>query len=182
MSVIFKVKRAHMIKIWLSTISSELLILRRPNLFWWYIIINQSFLWGKKNRITAFNGQGHSKGSKCECLSRWYLRNRPTFCYQNCYCGASSWAGISCKKINWLFSRSRSQQGLIWSNMTVSAISSELLILLPPNLVWWHIIMSWIVLPKIGLLCCGQGQGHRKSSKFQWLFIRTISLWLLKLL
>ena len=35
---------------------------------------------------------------------------------------------------------------------------------------------------KIGLLCSGQGQGHRKGSEFQWMFIRTISPQLLNLL
>ena len=34
-------------------------------------------------------GQGHSKGSKCRCLSRWYFLNRRTFCYQTRYRDAS---------------------------------------------------------------------------------------------
>ena len=63
----------------------------------------------------CIQGQGHSEGSKSLCSSRWYLLNRPTFCYQAWYCDASSWAGVSCKKIRFLFSRSRSQQGLVWS-------------------------------------------------------------------
>ena len=61
------------------------------------------------------HGQGHSEGSKCRCLSKWYFLNRRTFCYQTRYCDASSWAGVSCKNICLLFSRSRSQQGLVWS-------------------------------------------------------------------
>ena len=36
--------------------------------------------------------------------------------------------------------------------MTVSTISTELLILLPPNLVVWYIMISWNVLCKIKLL------------------------------
>ena len=48
-------------------------------------------------------GQSHSKGSKCQCMSRWYLLNQQTFCYQTWYCDASSWARVSCKKIGLLF-------------------------------------------------------------------------------
>ena len=33
------------------------------------------------------------------CLSRWYLLNCQTFCHQTWYCDASSWAGVSCKKM-----------------------------------------------------------------------------------
>ena len=108
-------------------------------------------------------------------------------------------------------------------------VSSELLNLLLPNLVWWCIIISskkigllssrlksqWRIIESrydfltcllncwsfcnwtwcdgissqaglsyegYGLLCCGQGQGHRKGSKFLWMLIRTISLPLLNLL
>ena len=34
--------------------------------------------------------------SKCQCLSRYYLLNRQTFCYQTWYCDASSWTIVSC--------------------------------------------------------------------------------------
>ena len=47
-----------------------------------------------------------------------------------------------------LSSTSGSQWGLIWSNMSVSAISAELLIFLQPNLIEWYIIISWSVLCK----------------------------------
>ena len=95
----------------LSTISSELLILRQPDLVWWYIIVSQSVLWKKLD--CCFQGQGQSKGSKC--LSRWYLLNHQIFCNQTWYCDALSWVGVSWKKICLLFSRSRSQQVHIWS-------------------------------------------------------------------
>ena len=42
--------------------------------------------------------QGHSEGSKCQCLSRRYLLNQKIFCHQTRCCDASSWAGVSCKK------------------------------------------------------------------------------------
>ena len=60
---IFKVKvtvKDNVIKIWLFTISSELLILLQLNLVWWYIIISQSVLW--KNWITAFRVKVTAKG------------------------------------------------------------------------------------------------------------------------
>ena len=115
---IFKVKvtaRAHNYNqnMALSTISSELLISWQPNSVRWYIIISQSVLWQKLD--CCVQGKGHSEGLKCKCLSRWYLLNLQIFCYQTWYCDASTWAGVSCKKIGLLFSRSRSQQGLLWS-------------------------------------------------------------------
>ena len=63
----------------------------------------------------CIQGLSHSKGSKCQCLSREYPLNCQTFCYQIWYFYASSWAGMSCKKIGSPFSRSRSQQRFIWS-------------------------------------------------------------------
>ena len=50
-----------------------------------------------------------------ECLSEWYLLNRRTFRYQTWNGDAASWTRASCEE-NWLLSsRSRSQQGLMWS-------------------------------------------------------------------
>ena len=63
---VFNVKvtaRAHMIKIWSSTIFLELLNPWLPNLVWWYIIISQSVLLKRKD--CCIQGQGHSEGSKC---------------------------------------------------------------------------------------------------------------------
>ena len=81
-----------------STIFSELLIPWQPNLIWWYIIVSQSVLW-KKNLDYCIQGQGHSKGSKCYSLSRWYPLNHQTFCFQTWYCNAPLWVRVSCKKI-----------------------------------------------------------------------------------
>ena len=54
--------------------------------------------------------------SVSECLSGWYLLNHRTFCYQTWYGGVSSWPRVSCGENNCLLSsRSRSQQGLMWS-------------------------------------------------------------------
>ena len=71
-----------------------------------------------------------------------------TFCTQTWYGDATSWAKVSCKKIGLLSSSSGSQWGLVWSDMTVSTISAELLIFLKPNLIGLYIIISWSVLCK----------------------------------
>ena len=52
---------------------------------------------------------------KMSMFVQWYFVNYQTFCYQTWCCDALSWGGVSCKKIGLLFSRSRSQQGLMWS-------------------------------------------------------------------
>ena len=49
-------------------------------------------------------------------------------------------------------------------------ILSELLIILQPNLVWLNIIKGGLSCEKIGFLCCGPGQDHRRDSWFQWMF------------
>ena len=129
----------------ISTISSELLVLLLPNLVWWYIIISQKVWWS--NGIVV-QGEGHSKFQNVnECLSRWYLLNRWTVYYQTWYGYASLWARLSSKKIGLVSSRLRSQWRIIFSKYDF-LMSSELLILLHLNLVWWHIIISWIVMWK----------------------------------
>ena len=74
------------------------------------------------------------------------------FCKQSWYVDVSSWARTSCKKISLLSSWSRSQWGLIQSDMTVSTISTELLTLLQPNFISWYIIIAVVSCVKIGLL------------------------------
>ena len=65
----------------------------------------------------------------CECLSRWYLLNRRTFCYQTWYGDAASRTILSCRKK--LFPKFkvkvtlRAHMNKIW----LSNISSELLVL-----------------------------------------------------
>ena len=112
---VFKVKvtaRAHVIKIWLW-----LLYLLNC---WFFMATKLGLMMGyyRPERLVekldhCIQGRGHSEGSKCRCLSRWNILNRQTFCYQTWYCDASSWAGVLCKKIRLLFSRSWSQQGLV---------------------------------------------------------------------
>ena len=132
---IFNVKvtaRARMIKIWLSTLSPELLILWQANLFWWYIIVSESILLKKLDY--CIQAQSHSEDWKCHSfLSSWYLFN----CQILTKLGtveASLGARVSCKKMGLLASWSRSQQGLLWSK---SAILYYILWIIVGALVGW---------------------------------------------
>ena len=63
----FKVKvtvKDHIIEIWLSSISSELLILLQLNLDWWHIIISWIVLW--KDWIALLWSTGDRKGSRSQ--------------------------------------------------------------------------------------------------------------------
>ena len=160
----------------LCTIFSELLIPWQPNLVWWYFIISQSV--PRKKLDYCRQGQGHSEGSKCKCLSRWYLLNHQAFCFQTWY-----WDTSLCKStynqnmtvstlsfellilllLDWYITIS---QSVLWRSwivvfkvkvtakfqnvkwMFAQMISSEKLNLLLPNLIWWCIIMSHIVFQK----------------------------------
>ena len=92
------------------------------------------------------------------CLSRWYLLNRITFCYQTWYCDAIPWARVHAKKICVLFSRSRSWQWLIWSTYdsfyyicwTADTLATKLALVVhhKPECLG----KKWV--------CCVQGQGH----------------------
>ena len=142
---IFMVKvtaRVHMIKKWFVLLYLQnCCFFFQPNLVWWYINMSQSVLW--KKWITAFKIKVTEKVQNFnECLSAYFLSCQ-TFCYQTWYGDASSWASVPCKKIGLLFSRSRSQQWIIWSKYDSLYYISKLLILLLPNLVWWYIIISW---------------------------------------
>ena len=101
------------------------------------------------------------------------LLNHQTFCFQTWYCDASS-VRVSCKKIDLLFSRSRSLQELIWSNYdnfyciswTAYAFSTKLGLMV-------HYHKPKCFMEK--LYCCVQGHGHSKISKCQWMFVKMIS-------
>ena len=61
-----------------------------------------------KKMDNCIQGQGHSEGSNCQCLSIWYLLKHWTFLLLNfvLWCLTMSWS--ACKKLGLLFSRSRS--------------------------------------------------------------------------
>ena len=82
-------------------------------------------------------------------------------------------------KLNWMVliswsamsSSSGSQWGLVWSNMTVSIISAELLIILQTNLIGWYIIISW------SALCKNQIVVFKVWSRPQWRFKTLLNLY-----
>ena len=85
----------------------------------------------------CLQGQSHSEGSKCRCLSRWYFLNRQTFCTKlgivmhhnelECHAKKKSFAIFKVKVT------ARARMIKIWEFCTVS---SKLLILLLQNFVW----------------------------------------------
>ena len=131
-----------------------------------------------KNGITAFKVKVTSK-SKHRCLSRWYLLNHQVFCYQTWYCDASSWAGVSCKKICLPFSRSSSQQGPVWSKYDSFYCifwTADLFATKFGLIVHYHkpecFIRNWIVMLRVKVT----------DSKCQWLFIQMLSSEMLNLI
>ena len=136
----FKVTaRAYIIKIWLF-LHFLLNCWSVCNRTWFVITASWARVFCAKKWVTVFKVKVTAKAQGVsECLSGWCLLSCRSFCYQTWYGSAASWA--------LLFSRSRSQQGLMWSKYD-SAISSELLIHWQPNLVWWYIFISQSVLWK----------------------------------
>ena len=78
---------------------------------------------------------------------RLYLLNCWSFCNQTGFDNTFSKARVSYEEIGLLCSRSLSQQNFRMS-VNVQIKPSELLNLLPRNLVWWRIIVSQIVYQK----------------------------------
>ena len=99
------------------------------------------------------------------CLSTQYLLNQQKMCCLTWYCNVLSWARVSCKKIGLLSSRSRSQQGLIWSKcdsfycifLTADPFATKLGLLV-------HYNKPECLVKKLD--CCVQGQDHSKASEF----------------
>ena len=114
---VFKVKvtASYITKIWLSTILYELLSYLQPNMVWLYVIISQSAFWREKKWIAFSGSRSQWRFKVLTNVSRWYLLNLLTFCYQTWYGDALLWDEVSHKKIGLLLSRSRSQWGPICS-------------------------------------------------------------------
>ena len=105
----------HTIKVWLSNVSSELLILLQLNLELWHITTSWIVVWKDFGLLCC--GQDHRNGSKSEWMfTGQYLLNCWTFCNQTWYGDAPSRARVSCKKLGLLSSSSRSRWCLILSN------------------------------------------------------------------
>ena len=148
-----------------STVSGEVLIPSLPNLVWWYIIISQNVL--LRNGIVVFKVKvtANFKMSMNVCPDDIFwiaeaFNSKLGIGMHHYQPGCYPKRLVCCFKVKVTV---KDHIIKIW----LSNISSEVLIILPLNLVWWHIIMVWwhiIIMSceKIGLLCWGQGQGHRK--------------------
>ena len=94
----FKVKvkvRVSMIKTWLSSTSSELLVYLQPNLVWWHVIVSWSVFW--ENWIAVFKVKVTAKFQNVsEYLSGRHVLNRWTIHYQIGFVAA--WAEESWKE------------------------------------------------------------------------------------
>ena len=105
-------------------------------------------LW--RNWIAVFKVKATAKYQNVsDCLSRWCLLKCWTLYYQTCYSYASLWAKLSYKKCLFAVFKAQWSRWRICHQRGVCNASFGLPILLQlNNLVWWHIIMSWIVLWK----------------------------------
>ena len=114
-------------------IPSELLILLQLNLVQWHIIISWIVEW--KDWIALSWSRSRSQ-EMFRIPGNVHLDDICwTFCDQTWYGDASSWARVSCKKAHLLSSRTRSQWGLIWLDVSVSTIPTDSLIFLHSNLI-----------------------------------------------
>ena len=157
-----------------------LLILLQPNLIWWHIIISWSVLWKGcfsvfKFEITTkvqsfvelevqmissewcnllkLNLYGEASSSINVNLYMGHKNFAQTFACSMSRRSYTAWAVHVMLKNVLLSSRSSSQWGPLESDMTIYSVSSELLILLQPNLIWWCIIISLVK----RFNCCVQG-------------------------
>ena len=134
----------------------------------------------KKKRITSFKVKVTAKAqnvSECPRLSRWYFLNGQTFCHQTWHFDASSWAVVSCKSVGLLFSSSRSQQRLMWSDYdsfyyifgTADPSATRL-----GSIVHYH--KPECLMKKLDIWV--QAQGHSNIFNCQWMFVQMVSSWL----
>ena len=116
----------------LSTISSELLILWQPNLICWYISISQSVFWKKIGWLLSSSRS--QQRSKYQLFVQMRSSKPPHILLPNLVLWCITMSRSACKKIDVLFSRSRSQQGLMWSKydsfyyiiLTVDSLAAKL--------------------------------------------------------
>ena len=130
-------------------ISYELLNLLLPNMVVWCIVMSQSVFWKdwlKRNKCVVF-----LHGVRL-CSTSGHLH----------------WHLFAVFKVKVTVEDHMIE---IW----LYAVSSELLILLQLNWVLLHVVISSILVMS-GQLCCGQGHGHRKSFKFQLIFVWIIDI------
>ena len=97
-------------------------------------------------------------------MSRWYLLNHQTFCLQSWYWDASLWVWVLFKKVDLLFSNSRSLQDLIWSKYDNSYCifwTADLFAIKLGLVVYYHKTQCFME----KLDCYAQGQGHNEHSE-----------------
>ena len=114
----------------------------------------------KRECLVKKHGLLHSRSRsqwRSKCFSWWYLLNCETFCYQTWYCDASSWAGVSCRKIGVLFQGHGHSKGSYDQNMTAATISSELLILLLQTWFGSTLLKARLSYGETWLLCSRSG-------------------------
>ena len=144
---IFKVRvtaRVHMNKIW-QFLLNFLNCWSFCYQTWFNSTLSKARVSYKEIKIIMFKVNVTAKFQNVkECFSR--LLNHWTFYHQNWYSDPSPWARLSTKKIGLLSSKIR----VTFKDHIIKIwfLSSELLIILQLGLVWWHIIISWIVLWK----------------------------------
>ena len=129
----------------------------------------------------CIQGQGHSEGSKCRCLSRWYFLNRQTFCSQTRIVMHHNERECHAKKKPFAIFKVK-----VTARARIIKIWQFLL----------YLLNCWSFSTKHGLMvhyhkpeclmkkldCCVQGQGHGKISKCQLLFIQMLSSEMLNLI
>ena len=114
------------IKRWLFSILSELLIFFQLNLVWWYIFIrwivllkDWNTLWWSQSRLQKrFRMNPGPVNVHMDHISSAAEPSVTKLGMVMHYCDATSWAKVSCKKICWLSSSSGWRWRLIWSDMT----------------------------------------------------------------
>ena len=153
----WSVARAHMIKIWLyyifwtaDSLGAKLGLMVHHH--------KPEYLVKKKKWITAFKGKVTVKTQNVdECFSGWYLLNCQTFFFTKLMFMHHHEPECQAKRLVCYLQGQGHSKGSYDQYMTVRIISSELLILFLPNLVWWYIIKSQSVLWRNVLLCSSSG-------------------------
>ena len=148
--------------------------------FWFFFVLHYYFLWGKKKIAVFMVKITGNLQNVAECLSGWY--------FLNCLSPSLVWCCIILSQsIMWkgwvAFFKVKVTMKAYIIKIWLSTTSSQLLIPLQPTfgLIANHYKLGCLV-NKIVLLCCAQGQGQSNGSKFQWIFIMTISSQMLNLL
>ena len=158
----------------LSTIVFELLIPWQPDLVWWYIIMSQSVMW-KKNGLLHSRSRSQWRFKMLMFVQMISSSSKPrNILFPNLVLWCIIMCQLWCKKIDVLFSRSRSLQVLIWpkyDNFYCIFWTADPFCTKRGLIIYYH--KPECFMEKLD--CCAQGQGHSKISKCQGLFVHMIS-------